>query len=79
LLFIDLFLQVEIERCKLQVNEISWVRFFSSNTVNNCCPLMHILVLLEANFLNINKNLLLVEYTDEKEALGAGTEFLATF
>ena len=40
---------------------------------------MHILVLLEANFLNINKNLLLVEYTDEKEALGAGTEFLATF
>lgn len=55
LLFIDLFLQVEIERCKLQVNEISWVRFFSSNTVNNCCPLMHILVLLQANFLNINK------------------------
>lgn len=55
LLFIDLFLQVEIERCKLQVNEISWVRFFSSNTVNNCCPLMHTLVLLQANFLNINK------------------------
>lgn len=54
LLFIDPFLQVEIERCKLQANVISWVRFFSSNTVNNCCSLMHILVLLQANFLNIN-------------------------
>lgn len=36
---------------------------------------MHILVLLQANFLNINKK----TYTDEKKALGAGTEFLATF
>lgn len=56
LFFIDLCLQVEIERYKLQVDGLSWVRVFTSNAVNECCFVMHILVLLEANFLNINNN-----------------------
>lgn len=56
LFFIDLCLQVEIERYKLQVDGLSWVRVFTSNAVNECCFVMHILVLLEANFLNIINN-----------------------
>lgn len=55
-LFTGLCLRVEMERYELQVNEISWVKVFTSNTVNNCCSVMHILVLLRANFLNINNN-----------------------
>lgn len=56
MLFTGLCLQVEIERYELQVNEISWVSVFTSNRVNSCCPVMHILVLLQANFLNMNNN-----------------------
>lgn len=38
-IFIDPFLQTEMEKCKLQMNVISWVRLWL-NIVNNCCLLM---------------------------------------
>lgn len=37
---------------KLQAHSVPWVRYCSSNKVNNCFTLMHTLVLLEAKLLS---------------------------
>lgn len=40
--------KLRLKDAKLQVNSLPWVRYCSSNKVNNCFTLMHTLVLLEA-------------------------------
>lgn len=41
--------KLRVKDAKLQARSVPWVRYSSSNKVNNCFTLMHTLVLLEAN------------------------------